>query len=1016
MLSDSSGIPDDDDEELLLLFDQLVKEAEQENAAKRESQAKTQFFQNRSSLLPGENSSLISLRPLPLPPSPKPPLRFDAKEAANTKSRPHVFLKSSQSLGVQNPVQSGLPYTGTPNSKALVTHGAGGVWDASALDTQNDGGQNFEQILSEKNGAISLLRARLQKAESELYELRKGTGTHNLSQQAPLNQQRELKRLASELAFKDQEVLEAKRARDEKDDHLKLALDTAALLKEELESLKRVMQTDTSRSQRSQEAAEPEVAVNEVSFVQPVGFHCRDDNGECQNQVQDGNGTHPQNQAIQIEFDQEAVSPPWYEDKPSTVVPPDKLILKASDAVPLRAPASTDGYGAFCEKDRAGSEGPQESEFPNREPGTAMNENPHSGMQTVRPGSFLGFRNASGMGEPAHTLQQIWFSKGTRNDSISLMSAIFADCRQDFYTLLSTHERCPKEPSSINGLCANSSCSNHKAAFKQKEAPNAQSNKEAGEAIAFKFHNAVANVMNKLAVAATLIGPLLEYCKFQNVDIVRSALHVLRCVLRQDSAARQKLLERDRVVDTGFRLQLGKASFANLPKTEVKFEGNGWFIPNTPFHGKEKASAPIFSCPRILCHPVTLPKDISIDVLSPGHAEQQKDTAEVKGNMGERDWSLSPFTEWLLDIAMGSLSLGVKFEATAIIGLLVVHSEPLVERVQFGALLWEGGVASLLTERVGVGVQLQAVCLVHLLLYCPLILQTFCSAKDETFSVGDNLTCKLNPNFGVDEGKAMRKLTVEKCCEDAWKLGRIRRQVLQGLVACLHYSGNSLQDYALRRNVVRVLAFLAATGDTGTAILMEDYSNQTELDTPGVPQDKYQTGDGMANPQSEILFDDSGRLQARGGNCETRVPGTLSCGDGTDVVTIPKARQGMVVKERENHCNVPEGLVRLLGMELNAEDDDQKTGEGERAGCAEERECLLQEVLTLLCTLLSNSLHSSKVLNLLTVNEESIRLSFTVMNRLISRGQKRSLDMVELAMDLRKYFSAGLQEFQENGN
>lgn len=141
----------------------------------------------------------------------------------------------------------------------------------------------------------------------------------------------------------------------------------------------------------------------------------------------------------------------------------------------------------------------------------------------------------------------------------------------------------------------------------------------------------------------------------------------------------------------------------------------------------------------------------------------------------------------------------------------------------------------------------------------------------------------------------------------------------------------------MRRNVVRVLAFLAATGDTGTAILMEDYSNQTESDTPGVPQDKYQTGDGMANPQSEILFDDSGRLQARGGNSETRVPGTLSCGDGTDVVTIPKARQGMVVKERENHCNVPEGLVRLLGMELNAEDDDQKTGEGERAGCAEER-------------------------------------------------------------------------------
>jgi hypothetical protein len=75
----------------------------------------------------------------------------------------------------------------------------------------------------------------------------------------------------------------------------------------------------------------------------------------------------------------------------------------------------------------------------------------------------------------------------------------------------------------------------------------------------------------------------------------------------------------------------------------------------------------------------------------------------------------------------------------------------------------------------------------------PLILQTFCSAKDETISVGDNLTCKLNPNFGVDEGKAMRKLTVEKSCEEARKLGRIRRQVLQGLVACLHYSGNSFQ-------------------------------------------------------------------------------------------------------------------------------------------------------------------------------------------------------------------------------
>jgi hypothetical protein len=163
------------------------------------------------------------------------------------------------------------------------------------------------------------------------------------------------------------------------------------------------------------------------------------------------------------------------------------------------------------------------------------------------------------------------------------------------------------------------------------------------------------------------------------------------CMLLFTDRSLNMVYHRDRVVDTGLRLQLGKASFANLPKTEVKFEGNGWFIPNTPFHGKEKASAPIFSCPRILCHPVTLPKDISIDVLSPGlrispqvpgHAEQQKDTAEVKGNMGERDWSLSPFTEWLLDIAMGSPSLGVKFEATAIIGLLVVHSEPLVERVQ----------------------------------------------------------------------------------------------------------------------------------------------------------------------------------------------------------------------------------------------------------------------------------------------------------------------------------------------
>lgn len=75
----------------------------------------------------------------------------------------------------------------------------------------------------------------------------------------------------------------------------------------------------------------------------------------------------------------------------------------------------------------------QASEVPCREPTSGGNGG--SGPQVI-PGSGLGLEDDIVPRELAHSLQQIWNPRGCHNESVSVVSELFAVCRHDLYILL----------------------------------------------------------------------------------------------------------------------------------------------------------------------------------------------------------------------------------------------------------------------------------------------------------------------------------------------------------------------------------------------------------------------------------------------------------------------------------------------------------------------------------------------------------------------------------------------------
>lgn len=632
----------------------------------------------------------------------KPPLPFDLRGSQSynqdRQESSHQLINLSQ-YPTQTP--GSVRYNGT--------HANG------AVSTPNQSPNGVSGL--HRDGEISQLRTKLLKTDSELNELRKRVAAQASSQHGPHFQQRELERLSLELSFKDQEVLEARRARDEKDDRLRDALASVAALREELQFLQRLRKADAAGTKRYRE---------EEAVVRAGPSYSQDDESDefiaaCNDRLLEVTHAHAKAQSKKLDQGQETGASPLETEKPQHAAAHKGVTSKETSYATVLKTRTVDD-GCVTSNPKKTKVLPLEaSEAPCRE--HTSGGNGASAHQQVVPSRSLGLEDEIVPRELTHTLQHIWNPRGVHNGSVSLVSELFAVCRDHLYILL-TYEGTLKDVVK-DQTTSNTAGSKSVIGLKRKQALDTESNMTIQESVGSKLHNALAKVANKLMPSATILGPLLEYCNCDNVDLVQSALYVLRCILRHDSFCRDKVLARKNSGSSSISKHGGiSESFSRL---NFSCEGRGWFIPSG-YLRDEQIPLPVFSSPRVFCGLSKLQNETTKGALGPEQVDRQRDI------IGEEDPSLrccfdgadmssldpSFFVDWLRQMAGHPSDSGISFEATAIMGLLVAHSEPVAERAQFGFLLWkhDGSLAPLLKKTAGVRVQLQAIRLVHLLLHC----------------------------------------------------------------------------------------------------------------------------------------------------------------------------------------------------------------------------------------------------------------------------------------------------------
>eukprot|EP01018_Ginkgo_biloba_P034893 Gb_15751 [translate_table: standard] len=330
-------------------------------------------------------------------------------------------------------------------------------------------------------------------------------------------------------------------------------------------------------------------------------------------------------------------------------------------------------------------------------------------------------------------------------------------------------------------------------------------------------------------------------------------------------------------------------------------------------------------------------------------------------------------------IALENASMGVKVQAISAMNLIVMNSNPNSEREQFGPIVFCKSLSQLLRKNVGINVQLQAVRLLFLLLNCPRLLKLFCGCNKDIETDVENSDIQI----------------------DTSDIAGSNGMVLEGLAECISCSGNDIQEYALRRNAVNVLAFITASVNMGVGCLLssmpsgcKDAQRRTTCNDP----------EKTAGPTMDA-------------NIESHVSDAPSDKSVHSEHCAPHSSN--VVEQKMP--NFPMLLFRLLNSELDAEEgEDTKLGTAAER-LSKERATLIQETLLLLHHLVSHSMYSAPVLEALTNDNVALRLSLDVVNRIRSlsyhqgkRFQKthpNHVDITTLAHQLEKRILSYVTDF-----
>ncbi|MCO5609508.1 hypothetical protein L7F22_063736 [Adiantum nelumboides] len=351
------------------------------------------------------------------------------------------------------------------------------------------------------------------------------------------------------------------------------------------------------------------------------------------------------------------------------------------------------------------------------------------------------------------------------------------------------------------------------------------------------FASILVKVANGLVPSWSLFLAVLELSEVEHVHVSESALRVLNCMLTQDEGCHEYLFGR-------------KVSTPQPEKELLKAAGLRPFSKGSacrPFQGLNGDSFPsdmlerYFSSPRISWYNKDFPQ---CQPDGQGMSPQENFCPPIKEeknnfegvSLGSRNQGamMGRLFKGALGKAVKSRSEAIGVTAVSILVTLATNTEPYCGREYFGFTLFDGSLASLLRLSASLDVRLQAVRLVHSLLHCPSLLKRFLDihkqSDQNTAAPDSKQSNELNEELIFIKRSADKNVFLQNG-EDISAQFELARalchaeekrsfEVLEGLTICISFDGLSSQAYSLRHNALRVLTFIAMSGQKGAAFLL----------------------------------------------------------------------------------------------------------------------------------------------------------------------------------------------------
>lgn len=908
-------------------------------------------------------------------------MNFDDEEEWDLDFVENLVRKEEEAIAARRGSQA-VPLSPQPSLPLLRAASRRGPEKRSRKTQEEEHeGHAFPGPPPKEEKLVCELRQRLLQAEQELNELRKKAVKPIVVTSSTTEQ--ELERLRAQILFKDQEILEARRAGTEKSEQLRRVISEVEELRKGSEERKQVKwQSEPSAQVKHRE----EGRRDDVPRISKT--------------------SRPDIAGSQGSQDQDLWYPPWrLSGPPELLQGASKLKNTSPEAIQsqstsldredpsivgeLKYRTLDNGCTSSNQKEiKSGSSQLQQEET--ARPST-YDRNNQSKKETIIERAT---ENRSWEHICPDKLLKIWCSGNMRGESLGLLSKIFTVCQADMKVLLSMdvggagYRKKQNKHMGVSKTNANVAKETALDSFVDRTEVDLGGSGEPD------LYSILAKMASGLVSSWNFFMAVLEICESDNMRVSESALRVLHCILIHDESCQnelfrrnslqppvknelQKLVTAESLSKDAVDSHVGSRAFRDLLSTASPMHVFKAYLSSPRVYWYTKVSSGCQINEQDMSH-----KKCRIFPMTNGSPQEEYSgcTSFAEGNYDT--WLSIIFARILFKAVKGS-SQAVRITAMSILVVLVLNTEPIDQRKHFGFILFDGSIASLLRKSAGLDVRLQAVRLVHIVLHCPPVLRKLCAAEEELPKelaptvlrqgwevdghIQQDLECNSRPEeveLCLQKGKQVESHS-DAAERNAERNSRI--ELLEGLISCLLHVGSSFKTYSLQRNALRVLTFIATSGQKGAAFLL---AKKVDFAMEGNPK------------------------EAKEGDKDKVSPAIIL-------------------------GSLPVHLIALLDQELKAEEEEE-TCFVKRKVEIEERECVIHEALTLLCRLASHPVKSSTTLMAITADKAIARLSISVTNRLISRGalseapklqDKRAVsatDMIELSRGLRRRILASV--------